>query len=120
MNPNTPIDDAQDEAVVMPPVDPGVIGVGQDSDDTDASTSTQISSAPPSAMQHDPIAPVAPVTGTPMQAEDVDLIEKEWVEKAKEIVERTQGDPYTQSKQLNQVKADYIRKRYNRDIKIDE
>lgn len=71
-------------------------------------------------LQHTPAAPVPPVTGIPSQADDIDLIEKEWVEKAKEIVDSTHGDPFTQSKQLNQIKADYIRKRYNRDIKLDE
>lgn len=64
-------------------------------------------------------APAPPVS-TPDNAEDVDLIEKAWVEKAKEIVDGTHNDPFTQSKQLNQMKADYIKKRYNRDIKVDE
>jgi len=62
----------------------------------------------------------APAVSTPASAEDVDLIEKAWVEKAKEIVDGTHGDPYMQSKQINQVKADYIKKRYNRDVKVDE
>lgn len=56
----------------------------------------------------------------PASAEDVDLIEKAWVEKAKEIVHNTQGDPYTQSKEINRVKADYIKKRYSRDVQVDE
>lgn len=56
----------------------------------------------------------------PMQAGDLELIEKEWVEKAKLIVFRTHGDPYTQSKALSEAKADYIRKRYGKDVKTSE
>ncbi len=56
----------------------------------------------------------------PMQASDLELIEKEWVEKAKLIVYRTHGDPYTQSKALGEAKADYIRKRYGKEIKTSE
>ncbi len=50
-------------------------------------------------------------------ASDIDLIEKEWVLKAKAIVAHTHGDPYTQNKEINKIKADYIKKRYNKDIK---
>lgn len=53
-----------------------------------------------------------------LEAEDLDLIEKEWVLKAKQVVDQTQGDPYEQNKELNKIKADYIKKRYNRAIKL--
>lgn len=56
--------------------------------------------------------------GTPTTAEDLDLIEKEWVKKAKNIVAATMGDPYTQNKQINEMRVDYIKKRYNKDIKL--
>ncbi len=52
-----------------------------------------------------------------LSAEDADLIEKEWVLKAKEIVARTHGDPFVQNNEINKIKADYIKKRYNKDIK---
>lgn len=55
-----------------------------------------------------------------LSAEDVDLIEKAWVEKAKSIVRATHGDPYRQNKELSKIKADYIRKRFNRDMKVAE
>lgn len=57
---------------------------------------------------------------TPSVANDADLIEKEWVTKAKSIVSRTKDDPSEQSKEINQFKADYIKKRYNKDIKVSE
>ena len=61
--------------------------------------------------------PAAASTTAHMSAQDVDLIEKEWVQKAKDIVAHTIGDPYTQNKEINKIKADYIKKRYNKDIK---
>lgn len=46
-----------------------------------------------------------------------DLIEKEWVSKAKQIVEQTRDDPYKQSEGLTMMKVDYMKKRYNKTIK---
>lgn len=57
---------------------------------------------------------------TPIIADDSDLIEKEWVLKAKEIVARTKHDPYLQNKEVERIKADYMKKRYNKDIRITE
>ena len=53
-------------------------------------------------------------------ADDSDLIEKEWVNKAKQIVERTRDDPFQQSKELTVFKADYMKKRYNKTMKLSE
>lgn len=52
--------------------------------------------------------------------EDSDLIEKEWVDKAKQIVERNRDDPYKQSEQLTEVRAEYMKKRYNKIIKTNK
>jgi hypothetical protein len=59
-------------------------------------------------------------TSLPSLADDKDLIEKEWVNKAKQIVEHNREDPYEQSKELTIFKADYMKKRYNRTIKLSE
>ena len=56
----------------------------------------------------------------PENAEDLDLIEKEWVKKAKDIVHNTTGDPHKQTNQINKMKVEYIKKRYNKDIKFKE
>lgn len=56
----------------------------------------------------------------PSDAEDSDLIEKEWVERAKQIVEHTREDPHEQQRALSQMKADYLKKRYDKDIKVSE
>jgi hypothetical protein len=60
------------------------------------------------------------IPGMPTIADDTDLIEKEWVIKAKEIVERTKHDPYQQNKQVERIKAYYLKKRYNKDVKVTE
>lgn len=64
--------------------------------------------------------PAMPAAAMPTIADDNDLIEKEWVMKAKAIVERTRHDPYQQNKEVEKMKADYLKKRYNKDIKITE
>jgi hypothetical protein len=61
-----------------------------------------------------------PTSATPLIADDTDLIEKEWVDKAKHIVEQTRHDPRQQNKEINTIKADYLKKRYNKDLKLSE
>ena len=68
-----------------------------------------------------PIVPVANlINDSPAIAEDVDLIEKEWVEKAKGIIARTKNDPSIQNNDMTLFKADYLKMRYNKDLKINE
>jgi hypothetical protein len=77
--------------------------------------------APP-ARQNPAQGAVSSTTNSsmPATADDNDLIEKEWVNKAKQIVERTRDDPYRQSEQLTGVKVDYLQKRYGKMIKVDK
>lgn len=51
-------------------------------------------------------------------ADDVDLIEKTWIERAKSIIAKTKDDPYLQKSEISKVKAEYIEKRYNKKIKL--
>lgn len=53
-------------------------------------------------------------------ADDSDLIEKEWVDKAKAIVAQTKDDPHLQNQEITKVKTDYLKKRYNKDIKLGD
>ena len=55
-----------------------------------------------------------------LTADDSDLIEKEWVEKAKSIIAKTQDDPHLQKSQMSKAKADYIQKRFKKIIKTDD
>lgn len=79
-------------------------------------------SAQPAAPVQGPAAPATPAPASnatnALIADDVDLIEKEWVVKAKAIVAQTKSDPYQQNQAMTQVKADYLKKRYNKDLKV--
>lgn len=50
----------------------------------------------------------------PGVADDVDVIEKAWVEKAKSIVKETRDDPYEQEQQVSELQTDYQKKRYGK------
>jgi len=67
-----------------------------------------------------PALPAASNAVLPDGADDSDLIEKEWVEKAKQIIEKTRHDPHEQTKEVTLLKADYMKKRYNKTIKLSE
>lgn len=49
-------------------------------------------------------------------ANDDDLIEKEWVDKAKKIIAETKDDPYRREVEIGKLQIEYIRKRYGREI----
>jgi hypothetical protein len=79
--------------------------------------------APPATLSADDVAaaiaavpaPGAPaLAGVPMpgSAEDVDVIEPEWVAKAEEVVAQHQGDPYGEEEAIEDLQQDYLQKRY--------
>lgn len=47
----------------------------------------------------------------PIVAGDEDLIEKAWIDKAKEIIHQTQGDPRSRSEMVSNLRSDYQQKR---------
>lgn len=57
---------------------------------------------------------------TPLIANDDDLIEKDWVDKAKKIVAETKEDPYRQEESISKLQVDYIKKRYGRKLGSDD
>jgi hypothetical protein len=65
-------------------------------------------------------AKVKDLGDSPATADDIDLIEKEWVEKAKQIVEQTKNNPREQNIALGKMKADYLKKRFNKVIKTEK
>ena len=86
------------------------------------------------AMAQAPIvaAPVQPVSAAsdvptgispaPAHATDdnTDALDDEWINKAKAIVEQTKHDPHLESQEIGRVKADYLRIRFNKHIKLAE
>lgn len=75
---------------------------------------------PPPVSPPLPQDPAAASTASPMIADDVDVMEKEWVDKAKKIVQETKDDPHQQGKEVSKLQADYLMKRYNKQIKLAE
>lgn len=60
--------------------------------------------------------PVAPGVDAPMVANDDDLIEKEWVDKAKQILATTKDDPYRREKEVSKLQVEYLKKRYGKEL----
>ena len=54
--------------------------------------------------------------GTPSVASDADLMEKEWVDKLKNMINETRNDPYSRQQKFKEIQMDYLKKRYNRII----
>ncbi len=74
---------------------------------------------------------VAVTTGTASQqatlpddshiiADDVDVIEKEWVDRAKKIVSLTSDDPFVETNEIGKLKASYMKKRFDKDIPLPQ
>ena len=57
---------------------------------------------------------------TPIVANDDDLIEKEWVDKAKAIIVATKDDPYEREQAVSKLQADYLKKRYGKELGATE
>ncbi len=104
-----------DQPASTPPVDPAN---GQDSI-LPPIQAPPVSGSDPAAMGM-PAGQTVPdaraLVPVPGEAADSDLIEKEWVLKAKQIVEHTADDPFMQQQELSKMKADYLKKRYNKDL----
>ncbi len=57
---------------------------------------------------------------TPVVAADDDVIEKEWVNKAKKVINETKGDPYAKEREVSKLQADYMQKRYGKQVKMPD
>ena len=55
-----------------------------------------------------------------IKAEDIDVIEKEWVERAKKVLQHTVDDPFLGTRQVSVLKAEYMKKRFNRELNLPE
>lgn len=58
-------------------------------------------------------------SAAPLVAGDEDLIEKEWVDKAKKIIAETRDDPHRREAEVGKLQIEYVRKRYGRIIGDD-
>lgn len=67
----------------------------------------------------DPIvaAPAPAGAASPLIASvDEEVIEKEWVDKAKQIVAATADDPHLRSDQVSALQKEYLEKRFNKEL----
>jgi hypothetical protein len=105
----------------LPPVNkPGQGSATQPQGGQDDSASQALAAVFPA--QQPPATEPAPTEGlgvsAPQIADDVDLIEKEWVSKIQEIIQKTHGDPYERARQIALLKNEYLQKRYQKTIKL--
>ena len=131
MNPELPTPNIRPESQPAPDHGefnvPGVERVGETSRETEQSIQrSEAAPAPPPQILPMPPMPVpVPVPATqvddaatagPTLAADDDLIEKEWVDQAKKIILDTKDDPYRREREVNKLQADYLRKRYGKEL----
>lgn len=62
-------------------------------------------------------APSAKTVAAPPTAADVDVIEPEWVKKAEEAVAKNRQDPRAEESAVEDLQREYLRTRYNLDVK---
>jgi hypothetical protein len=85
--------------------------------------------ASPAIPQAPTIMPVVPTPSTepaaasatsvvqgPAVAEDVDVIEKEWVDKANAVVKANADDPHAEEEAVEELQVDYLKKRYDHTV----
>lgn len=77
---------------------------------------------PPVQLPAAPVSAATPITqpatdDSPLIADDVDVIEMEWVNKAKKIIKDTRDDPHAQEEAVEKLQIDYLKKRYGKEIK---
>ncbi len=103
-------------AMPTPGPNPGAVAVNPEAAGTVPSAAADMSGT----QQVSQPAHLAASQDLPAEAADADVIEPEWVDKAKAVVAATRQDPYRQVREMNQLKAEYMKKRYNKDIKLPD
>jgi len=77
-----------------------------------------VQQAMPQSAGQTAVPTLAPASAQPSSTTNDALLDKEWVLKAKQIVSQTVNDPYAQNKQLAEVKAGYLQRRYGKVVKL--
>ena len=76
---------------------------------------TPVAVALPTPTVNDP-ATTTTSDDAPLVAADDDLIEKEWVDRAKKIISETRDDPHRREQEVSKLQADYLKKRYGKEL----
>lgn len=77
---------------------------------------TQVLPSLPPPVQDSSNNTTQAIDDSPLAANDDDLIEKEWVDRAKQIIASTKDDPHLREKEVAKLQADYLRKRYGKEL----
>ena len=89
----------------------------QNIDRSSAPAAPPVIAAPaPQVVPAPSVQQASPADDLPVLAADDDLIEKEWVDKAKKIITETKDDPYRREQEVNRLQADYLKKRYGKEL----
>lgn len=82
-------------------------------------TPVPIASNPPMVSSQTVTTPSTPPSTNPVSASDGNVIEKEWIEKVKQVIASTSDNPHAQQKEISRLMADYVLKRTGRKIGKD-
>lgn len=77
----------------------------------------------PMGQQADSSQPQQAAAGKPPPASDgtaLTDLDKEWVNMARGVIDQTKTDPHAQSIELAKVRAEYMRIRFDKHIKVSE
>ena len=83
---------------------------------SDQLTPAQAADAVAAVAATDVAKPVASASVNPQMAADVDVIEKEWVDKIESTLLKTAGDPHAEEEAIEDLQIDYMKKRYGKDV----
>lgn len=117
-----PVQPAQNaERIPVLPTPEGGIETGAERVEQRAEAQAAVADAAATGASIVPVAvpttvPVTPVADSPIVAADDDVIEKEWVDKAKQILLETKDDPHSRTEKVNQLQKDYLKKRYGKEL----
>lgn len=98
---------------------------------TPEATPSKQTSAPVTSLQSvlipDSPAPAIPVpvddttvSTLPSHQDNSDQLGKHWLERTKGLIEETKEDPFKQKNEVSKIKAEYIEKRFNKKLKVDD
>lgn len=126
-NPENLANQYRPSAEIMPVISPELNnGIGSEQSSKRAEVDTSTGNTGLTVPLPMPVIPTPVVdntsasSGYPLIANDDDLIEKEWVDRAKKILAETKDDPYKREKEVSKLQIDYIKKRYGRELGVAE
>jgi len=94
----------------------------ESSDKTKAAVNDSVSTimlpTPVAADSNDDV--ITTIGSVPLVANDDDLIEKEWVDKAKKIIAETHNNPHQREQSISELQVVYLKKRYGKELGVTE